>query len=235
MTRPFDFLKTANDWLEKVPLRITRAFENFVGTGERTTQEKVDKICVWLAWKANIAIERLRQRLIRILYDQYKTTAGGKVMQAATAVQKFVSDPLGALGSFASTVFSPVGSIIAWSNMLLVELPRLAANLARIVQVLPPEPPSPNINYDKFKLKVGSISMAIITSDPSNLPTPESMFPEPEKPFSKNSFNKVFTESSANLKSNTVKYKLNEDDANSLKTLLEKETSTNLFDDMEIF
>jgi len=232
MASAFEFLKTANDWLEQFPVRMISAFNNFVGSGERIAQEKVDVICVWLSWKANIAIERVRQRIIKSLHEMYKTTAAGQVMRVASAIKDFVRDPLGALGSFASSLFKPITVVFEWIQMLMVELPRLAANLAKVVAALPPAPPSARINYDKFRLKVGSINMDTIMADPSNLPAPEVMFPEPDRPFSKVSFNKAF-ESSATLKSNQVKYKLSEDDEKSLKSLIE-ESSFIEFDDFEI-
>ena len=54
----FDFLKTTNDWLEEVPVRIIDAFDNFMQDAENITQQKVDEICEWLAWKVNVAVER---------------------------------------------------------------------------------------------------------------------------------------------------------------------------------
>ena len=96
------------------------------------------------------------------------------------------------------------------------EILRLAANLAQIMAVLPPTPPNPHINYDKFKLKVNSISMAEITSDPSSLPPPEVMFPEPPKPFTKETFTEGFESSSANLKSQQKKYTLSDEDKKAL-------------------
>lgn len=213
---PFDFLATTNDWLEDVPTRIIAAYDNFIGNGENLTQSKVDIICAWLAWKVNIAVERKRQAVLRILHDQYQTTAGGKVMKMASAIQSFVSDPIGAIGSFASALFGPVVVVFKWVSQLVTEVLRLAANLAKIMAVLPPAPPNPHINYDKFKLRVGSMSMAEIMSDPNNLPDPEVLFPEPQKPFTKEAFTKGFEEATAKLKSNQVKYTLSEEDKKTL-------------------
>lgn len=232
MGKAFDFLKTTNDWLETVPGNMNRAFENFIGTGEKITQSKVDVICTWLAWKVNIAVERKRQTIIKILYGMYKNTVGGKVMQMAMAIKSFVSDPLGALGSFASNLFSPFTSVVEWAKMLMEEIPRLAENLANIAASLPPEPPNAHINYDKFKVKVGTISMAMITSDPENLPAPEVLFPEPEKPFSKNTFDIAF-EDSAKLKSSQIRYVLSEDAKNSLASVVKATTNVE-FDDTAI-
>ena len=218
---PLAFLRYTNEWLEDMPTRINSAFNNFVGDGERTLQSKVDIICAWLAWKVNIAIERKRQAVIKILYDQYGTTVGGKVMAVAGAVQNFVSDPIGAIAGFASSLFSPVTFVFKFITELLVEILKLAENLARIVSALPPSPPNPHINYDKFKLKVGSISMADVMTDPRNLPSPEVMFPEPKKPFSKDTFAESFENTKANLKSNKIVYKLSEDDKKTLEAMNE--------------
>ena len=216
---PFEFLKATNDWLESVPNRATKALNNFVGTGEKMTQEKVDAICIWLSWKINIQIERVRQSVLKALYGMYKSTAVGKVMQVAMVIKEFVSNPLRTLGSFAGAIFGPVPKVISWISTLMKELPRLAKNLSEIASSLPPAPPTPHINYDKFKIKVKSISLSTITSDPNKLPSPESMFPEPPKPFSKETFENTFANASAKLKSNQVMYKLTKQQKESLQVL----------------
>lgn len=210
------FLKTTNEWLEDVPVRIIAAYDNFVGNGEDLVQSKVDTFCVWLSWKVNIAVERKRQAVLRILHGQYQSTVVGKVMKMANAIKSFCSDPLGALGTFAGAIFGPVASVFKWIVELTAEIIKLAANLAKIMAVLPPNPPSPHINYDKFKLKVKSISMAEVTSDPNTLPPPEVMFPEPPKPFTKETFKEGFEKATASLKSGRKKYTLSEEDKKSL-------------------
>jgi hypothetical protein len=216
---PLAFLKTTNYWLENVPIRIITAFENFIGNGEKAIQARVDIICTWLAWKVNIAIERKRQIVLKILYEQYQHTVAGKVMQAAMAVKSLVTNPLGAIGTFAGVLFGPFAAVISWVSELISEILKLAENLAKIVKALPPTPPNPHINYDKFKLKVGSISLATVTTDPSNLPPPEVLFPEPEKPFTKEAFMKGWTTASANLKSMKTMYKLNDEDKKTLEAM----------------
>lgn len=188
MAEPFDFLKITNDWLEKYPARIIASFGQYFRAGNDYSQDKVDIICRWLAWRVNVAVERKRQLIIKALYEMYMSTAAGKVLQVCQAVQNFVKDPLGALGSFASAIFGPVATVIKWVVMLAKELPRLAKNLARIAQSLPPEPPNPHINFNEFKLKIKTVDMSTITSDPANLPAPEVMFPEPTRPWSKEAF-----------------------------------------------
>ena len=232
MSNPFAFLKTTNDWLESVPERATKALDNAVGNGEKIAQSKVDSICVWLSWKINIQIERVRQSVIRTLHGMYKSTMAGKVMKMAKSIQSLVSDPLGALGSFASTLFSPVSSVFNWVKTLVKEVPRLAENLANIASSLPPTPPSPNINYYKFKIKVKSISLSAITSDPSKLPSPESMFPEPPNPFTKNTFQETFSSMNSKLKSNQVIYKLTDKQKQSLAQMNTSDIDSLSFEDI---
>ena len=226
--KPLKFLTTTNDWLEEVPLNTINAFNNMIGTGEKVAQSKVDMICAWLAWKVNIAIERKRQALLKTLHDQYMSNQKGPVMRAATAISSFVSDPLGAIGDFAGSIFSPVTKVFEWIKVLLKEIPRLAANLARIVSALPPDPPNPNINYDKFKLKVGSIGLNAIIKGTAGMKSPEEMFPEPPKPFSKESFDSNFTSTSIFLKTSLIKYKLKPGDFESMNEAIRKEAGEDL-------
>ena len=216
---PFGFLKATNDWLEGVPSQINAAYSNLLGNGEAASQAQVDVVCEWLAWKVNIAVERKRQAMLKVLYGQYESTAGGMVMKAASVVTSFVSNPLGAIGSFAGVIFGPATSVFKWVTELVTEVIRLGSNLAAISSSLPPEPPSPNINYDKFKLKISSISLAQVMSDPSSLPAPEVMFPEPEKPFSKDTFAKGFETATASLKSTKQVYTLKEEDKKTLEAM----------------
>lgn len=218
-SNPFAFLKTTNDWLESVPKRARNALNNAVGNGEKIAQSKVDEVCIWLSWKINVQIERVRQSLIRTLYGMIQSTAAGRVMKMATAIKEFVSDPLGALGTFASAVFSPVTATLNWIPTLIKEVPRLAENLANIASVLPPEPPNSRINYDKFRIRVKSFSWSTLTSDPSKLPPPEVVFPPPSSIQSpKVTFDKAMEEDSK-LKSNKMKYKLTKEQENSLKLM----------------
>jgi hypothetical protein len=191
-----------------------------MGSGETMSQEEADVICAWLAWKVNIAVERKRQAILRVLYGQYQSTAAGKVMKAAMVVKSFLSNPLGTLGSFASLIFGPVPAILKWVSELAKEVLRLGVNLASIASSLPPSPPSPRINYNKFQLKINSLSMGDVMSDPNSLPPPEVMFPEPQKPFTEDSFAKGFETATAKLKSSKQKYVLKEEDK---KTLAEFE------------
>ena len=215
--QPFDFLKDINDWLEAVPIRITNAFENMT-KGQELVQEKIDVACKWLAWKVNIAVESVRQRLIKALWQMYRYTVVGKVMQMMLVIKKFMENPLYYLFKFALEIFAPYYLVIKWYQTLLTEIPRLAQNLAKIAQSLPPKPPSIDINFNAFakELSIKSISISDITNDPNNLPLPEAMFPEPEKPFTNKTFDNVFLNVSAKLKSNKMVYKLGDKDKQAL-------------------
>lgn len=222
---PLAFLQTTNDWLEDVPVRISTAYENFIGDGENLAQSKVDKFCAWLAWKVNIAIERKRQKILEILHGQYESTAVGKVMKMATTIQSFVSDPLGTIGDFAGGIFGPVIDTFKWIGKLISEVIRLASNLGSIMSALPPSPPNPRINYDKFKLQIKSISLGEVIGGADSLPPPEVMFPEPPKPFTKDTFKDGFEKTSAALKSAKKKYFPSEEDKKTLEALNTPETS----------
>ena len=216
---PLAFLKTTNKWLEDVPTRITMAYENFISDGENLAQSKVDQFCAHLAWRVNVAVERKRQKVLGILHEQYESTAMGGVMKMASAIQSFVSDPIGAIGTFASAIFGPVVEVFKWVGKLIKEVLKLAANLANIMAVLPPTPPNPHINYDKFKLKVKSISMGEIIAGPDSLPPPEVIFPEPPKPFTKETFKDGFEKASASLKSGIKKYMPSKEDKLALEAM----------------
>lgn len=212
MGKPLQFIITLNDWLEGVPKATITSFNNMIGTGEKLAQGKIDAICAWLAWKVNIAIERQRQNLIKALHEQYVSNQQGPVMKVANAIMNFVSDPLGAIGSFASAIAAPVKRVFEWIKILVTEIPRLAENLANIVSALPPAPPNPHINYDKFQLKVKSVSLKEIMKGTAGLKSPEEMFPEPPKPFSKESFEADFNSTAVTLKSNSKMYELKPED-----------------------
>ena len=206
--QPLSFLKSVNDSLERVIARINNTFSNLLGTKDMT-QSKVDSTCTWLSWKINVEIEGLRQKLIKALHGMYQSTVAGQVMRMITIIQSFVKDPLGTIVSFASALFAPFGTVISWIKVLSSEIPRLAQNLARIASFVPS---SSSFNLNSFKLKIRSISLSDITSNPNNLPSPETLFPEPKKPFSEENFEETFVNFSAKLKSSKVMYKLTDKD-----------------------
>lgn len=186
--KPLAWLRTTNNWLERFPSVMSTALVTAVGRGENITQDKVDEICEWLSNKCNRQIEEKRQWLIKCLYKQYTSNTKGPVWKAAFAIQSFFSDPLGAVGDFASSIWKPVKVVFEWAKVLIKELPRLAENLANIASSLPPPPPSPHINFDKFKIKVNSIGMKEIVKGPSGLKDPKEMYPDLDNPFIHDSF-----------------------------------------------
>ena len=185
-----EFLSKVNNFLEGVPLSVTKFFKSAFKSGEELVQSYVDSVCRWTAWRVNITIERLRQKVIIALWEQYSRYL--ILLRAGQIIQNFIRDPLGTLGRFAGEFFKPFAKVKEFIRVLYKEVPRLAANLANIMQVLPPDPPNPNVNFNAFQLKIHSISMKEILLGPSGLQPPEEMFPEPEKPWSKETFNTSF-------------------------------------------
>lgn len=185
-----DFLHKVNDFLEEVPLSVTKFFKAAFKSGEEFIQEEVDAICRWVAWQVNINIERLRQKVIIALWEQYSKYL--VLLKAAAVVKRFFTNPIEAIKDFAEEYFKPFKVIHQFLKVLYQELPKLAQNLAEIMNALPPDPPNPKINFNAFKLKVHSVSMKEILLGPAALPPPEEMFPEPPKPFGKETFNEAF-------------------------------------------
>ena len=208
-----EYLTKVNDFLERVPLSVTKFFKNAFKAGEEIVQEYVDVVCRWVAWQVNINIERVRQKVIRALWQQY-----GKyliMLQAAQIIKEFLHDPIGTIFKFAKKYFEPYEKVIEFIKVLGNELPRLAQNLAEIARALPPEPPSPDINFNEFKIKVHTISMKEVLLGPDSIPPPEQMFPEPPRPWSKGAFDATFEGAKAIMKEDNVVYKMS--DISSLK------------------
>lgn len=188
--KSLDWLVKINDYLENFPTTILSYFDALAAFGENLTQEYVDIWCRYLAWQVNINIERLRQRVLKSLNEQNGVLS--KVMGIINLAQQVISNPLGVIGSFFRKITGPISAGYYFITTLVKELARLAKNLARIVEVLPPEPPNPHINFNEFKIKVNTVSMSSLGGVDA-LPPPEVMFPEPlEKPFSRESFNASF-------------------------------------------
>ena len=178
----FEFLEYTNSWLKAIPGAINKSIKAYIKDGENISQSRVDTICAWLAWKVNITVERERQKVLKALYGMYQNTMIGRVMQMAVAIKAFVSDPWGQVKKYAGMVATPISYVFDWLTTLTIEVPKLGNNLANIIKALPPSPP-PGINFKKFKLKIGTIDIAAILQNPYSLPSPEAMFPEPEKPW----------------------------------------------------
>ena len=188
------FLQSTNDFLETVPYTITKFFDRIYESGERVTQKGVDMVCEWCSWRVNTWVEASRQGVIKALHSQYSDATG--MLEPMTSLQQGFSNPMkkiGAVAAFVKKIISilvgPLKAVIEFITQLFNELARLARNLANIMSVLPPPPPSPEINYDKFKLSIKSIGASDITTDPSNMPSPEELFKnEPIVPFSNEYF-----------------------------------------------
>ena len=188
--KSLDWLVKINDYLEKFPITILSYFDALMAFGENITQEYVDIWCRYLAWQVNINIERLRQRVLRSLNEQNGILS--KVMGIINLAQQVISNPLGVIGSFFRKITGPITSGYYFITTLVSELARLAKNLARIAEVLPPDPPNPRINFNEFRIKINTVSMSSLGGVEA-LPPPEVMFPEPlEKPFSREAFNASF-------------------------------------------
>lgn len=208
-----NWLKSINDFLEQVPESTTTAFNHIFKKGEEYTQDFVDSVCTWLAWSVNVNVERMRQRVIKYLADHYKGTL--QVAAGVNVIKNAVTDPIGTAGAVFSYFSKPFNAAKEFMSMLIVEIPRLAANLANIAESLPPSPPNPRVNFDAFKLRVGTISLAEIMGSPT-MPTPEQMFPEPPSPFSKAAFDKSFENATAQTAEDQIVYKLKEENTSAI-------------------
>ena len=221
-----EWLTKINDFLEQVPVNVNTWFANTFKSGEELTQEFVDKQCIWLSNKINKMIEEKRQQVIKTLQNEY----GGylKALQVVTVIKKAVSDPLGTIGSFFSILAGPYGKVVSFLQALIKEVPRLAANLANIANALPPAPPNPHINFNKFQIKVNSISMGDIMGGGA-MPNPDQMFPEVKKPFGKEVFNETFENAPISEEFNKVLY--SEDKEWDSEILTSSEAAKKMFED----
>ena len=203
-----EWLSKINDFLEQVPVNVNTWFTNTFKSGEELTQDFVDKQCIWLSNKINRMIEEKRQQVIKTLQDEY----GGylKALTVVTIIKKAVSDPLGTIGSFFGMLAGPYAKVVDFLQALIREVPRLAANLANIANSLPPAPPNPHINFNKFQIKVNSISMGDIMGGGA-MPSPEQMFPEVKSPSGKEAFDDMFENAPVAKEIDNIVYK--EDDS----------------------
>ena len=182
-------LKTFNASLEDLPHSIIVMFDRVFGVTDEVPQKGVDMICEWAAWFINYHVEQGRQSIVKSLHEQNSFV--NKVLGPIRIIQKIVTDPIGALGAVVSAVKSIanifIGPIVTFVNFMIEltkELIKTAENMAKLAEVLPPTPPSPEINFNKFKLDIGGMGLSTILEDPNNMPSPEEKFPEPIKPFS---------------------------------------------------
>lgn len=177
------WLDSINDNLEENSLALVNFLNQISSEGEALSQSAVDVACEWASCKTNQEIERLRQKVVKGLYKQNRVIQ--IVVAPAQVLYNFYKNPLGAIEGaikmivkILGVLYAPVMAFIEFMSDLTKEIARLAKNLATIVNTLPPRPINPKINFNKFQIKVGSIGMNTITEDPSNLPSPEEMYPQ---------------------------------------------------------
>ena len=194
MAAGLEWLVKFNDWLEQVPLTVIDWFNRTFKSAENWAQDKVDLVCARMAWRVNVAVERKRQEVITALINQYASNM--KLLVFVNIIRTVIKNPLKALALFFEPFIKPIKTVLEYVKVLMVEIPRLARNLSKIANALPPTPPNPRINFNAFKLRINTITLADILSG-GDLPAPEKMFPEPPKVFSKKIFDKSFEEAAA--------------------------------------
>lgn len=204
MAAGLDWLVKVNDGLEQVPLIVNEWFRSTFKSSENWTQDKVDLVCARMAWRVNIGVERKRQWVLNALANHNKGATA--LMVSVNIVQNVVKDPIKTIGSFVGVFTKPISAVTSFMRILMVEIPRFARNLANIANSLPPAPPNPRINFNAFKLRINTITLADVLSG-GDLPTPEEMFPEPPKVFSKKNFDKSFEEAKATTDEEKIIYK----------------------------
>ena len=207
------YLKDFNKFLESVPKMVTTFFNRIFKVETDIPQKAVDMICEWAAWRVNIMVERKRQEYIKTLHEQNSWV--DTILTPVRVVKKIYEDPIGALGAavnaikqIANIFIGPFVYLIQFLQELITELGRLAKNLSNLLTSLPPSPPSKNLNFDKFQLKIGTMGISTILDDPERLPSPEEMFPEPIVPFSPAYFKALGSEAKTIFREEKPFYKL---------------------------
>lgn len=191
------WLDEINDYLEENPRVIVQFLDNISSEAEALSQEGVDLICEYASCKCNRSVERVRQKIVKALYKQNKVIE--VVVAPAKTLYNFYKNPwdfietgLNVVKKVLGVLYGPVMAFAEFTASLVKEIARLAKNLAMIVSTLPPQPVNPKVNFNKFHIDIGSIGMSTITEDPSNLQSPEEMFPlTVPVPFSKEFFQAI--------------------------------------------
>lgn len=178
-----NWLSKVNSYLEEDPLVIAKFLNRISSSAEEVPQTAVDIICEWSACRVNRKIERIRQWIIRSLHGQNKFV--NAILTPIKSLYNAYKNPIDGLGAVISVVKSILK--IIWGPIFILgefiydlgkEVLRLAKNLALIASSLPPRPINPRVNFNKFRLSIGSLGMNTITEDPSNLPDPDKLFPQ---------------------------------------------------------
>lgn len=209
-----DYLRSFNLFLEGAPMSTVNFFDRIFKTQEGLTQTAVDMICRWAAWKINIMVERRRQEIIRALYNQNSFV--NKILAPIRMIKNIYENPLSVLGAVAAAVkqiasifLGPFITLVNFIVDLTKELIKIVKNLAKIMEVLPPNPPpGVNVNFDEFKLEIGKMGLSTVLDDPSNLKPPEEMFPEPIVPFSPAYFSALGSEAKSTYRKGKPFYSL---------------------------
>ena len=146
------FLKTANAALEQIPGGILAYFDAIVEMGENVSQAFVDSVCRYAAWMVNINVERIRQKVLKSVYEQNLFVR--IIVDVIEIGKKVIQDPLGVIPSFFDRLTAPFRVAKQLITDIINEISKLAANVTKIMQALPPQPPNPDINFDEFKLEI---------------------------------------------------------------------------------
>lgn len=185
------FLRTANAALEQIPIAILSYFEALKSMGENVSQAFVDAACRYAAWMVNISIERIRQKVLKSVYEHNIMVR--IVVDVIEIGKKVITNPLGAICTFFERLTAPFKVAKEIITDIIKEIARLAANLSKIMEMLPPEPPRPDINFDEFQIKINAIGLSALAPADS-FPAPEVIFPKPSFPFGKETFKNAFEE-----------------------------------------
>ena len=193
------FLKTANAALEQIPGGILAYFDALAEMGENVSQSFVDAVCRYAAWLVNINIERIRQKVLKSVYEQNLFVR--IIVDVIDIGKKVIQDPLGVIPSFFDRLTAPFKAAKQLITDIITEISKLASNVTKIMQVLPPKPPNPDINFDEFKIKINAFGMnALAPAD--SFPAPEVIFPKPPNPFGPETFKDIFNEGKKGLTDN---------------------------------
>lgn len=201
------FLKTANAALERIPGGILNYFDALADMGENISQAFVDSVCRYAAWLVNINIERIRQKVLKALYEQNIVVR--VIVDILEIAKEVIMNPLEAIPAFFDRLLAPFKVAKQLITDIISELSKLAANVTKIIKALPPEPPNPEINFDEFEIKVYTFGPSAL-APADKFPAPEVLFPEPPFPFSKEVFQSSFEEGKKAFTSNSTAQKVND-------------------------
>lgn len=199
------FLRTANAALEQIPGGIITYFDAIADMGENVSQAFVDAVCRYAAWMVNINIERIRQKVLKSIYDQNIVVR--IIVDILEIGKKVILNPLDVIPTFFERLTAPFRVAKEIIVDIVKEISRLSENVTKIMSVLPPDPPNPDINFHEFKIKIYTFGMGALAPSDS-FPAPEVLFPQPPSPFGKDTFMEAFAEGKKTFSAET--YTVNE-------------------------